>query len=81
MAALITLNYVLIGDNGRITYSIVSGNEREAFEINDVGEIYTKSLLDREEIQLYSLNIKIEDNAKPATEKMSATTQVCFKRF
>lgn len=65
-----------VGDNGRITFSIVSGNDLEAFEINEIGEIYTKTLLDREEIQLYNLNIKIEDNAKPATEKLSAMTQV-----
>lgn len=64
------------GDNGRITFSIVTGNDLEAFEINEIGEIYTKTLLDREEIQLYNLNIKIEDNAKPASEKLSAMTQV-----
>ncbi|XP_063697547.1 cadherin-related tumor suppressor [Culicoides brevitarsis] len=64
------------GENGRITYSIESGNDKGAFEINNSGELYTKTLLDREETQMYTLNIKIEDNARLVSERLSATTQV-----
>ena len=47
-----------------ISYSILSGNEENAFYINSTtGEVYTNSHIDREENELFNLTVIATDNA------------------
>ena len=56
------------GDNGRITYEIISGNEQEAFAIDrSLGQIRTNRQLDREERAKYSLEVKAVDHVSLIT--------------
>ena len=52
------------GENGLVTFSIVSGNANDAFIINNAsGFIAVNSTLDREALDSYSLYIRASDNA------------------
>ncbi|CAD5125875.1 DgyrCDS14066 [Dimorphilus gyrociliatus] len=54
------------GLNGRLTYAIVSGNERGDFTLNPLtGLLSTSELLDRETIASYVLNISAQDGGTP----------------
>ena len=51
-----------IGDNGNITYSIVSGNINSTFRINaTIGEISLMGEVDRESIEIYLLVVRVTD--------------------
>ncbi|NWU90214.1 PCD23 protein, partial [Upupa epops] len=59
------------GGNGQVTYSIVSGNEDEAFVLDNLtGLLTTARLLDRELQEHYSLTVVALDEGSPA---LSAT--------
>ena len=58
----VTASDVDSGDNGRVAYSIIGGNEMNHFRINAQGEITTRSSLDREEIDGYHLVIQAVDS-------------------
>jgi hypothetical protein len=64
------------GDNGRILYSIGSGDEDGDFSIAQNGTIYTTRLLDRETKSLYNLVVVATDQAKPPQQSLSSTVQV-----
>jgi len=65
------------GENGRLTYSITSGNEDGMFQIDSVrGEVTLKSQVDREAKATYSLVIRVTDNGSPAK---FATTEATVK--
>lgn len=52
------------GENGLVTFSIVSGNSNDAFKINTAsGFIAVNNTLDREALDSYSLYIRSSDNA------------------
>ena len=51
------------GDNSRITYIIVDGNNDEKFKIDEFGAIRLKNTLKFSEQTFYSLNIRARDNA------------------
>jgi len=52
-----------INENGRLTYSIVSGDDLGQFYIDpDGGEITIVESLDRENIESYTLRIQVSDN-------------------
>ncbi|KFO31684.1 Protocadherin-23 [Fukomys damarensis] len=62
------------GLNGVIEYSIVSGNQGEAFRISALsGEVTTNVLLDRETTCSYSLIVQATDKGRP---RLSATATV-----
>lgn len=55
------------GDNARITYSIVSGNIGNAFEIDEsMGIISVVKELDIQALPEYMLQVKASDNGKPS---------------
>ena len=53
------------GDNGRVTYSIISGNIHGAFALHKTtGFVSVNQTLDRETVASYSLNISASDNGQ-----------------
>ncbi|CAD6185831.1 unnamed protein product [Caenorhabditis auriculariae] len=54
------------GQNSVIKYSIISGDPRNEFEIDQNGMIRTKKELDREKFESYRLIIRAEDQGVPA---------------
>jgi hypothetical protein len=55
------------GTNGKVTYTIESGNERGDFNIDPtVGSLIVIKPLDRETVSYYSLTIKASDDGSPA---------------
>ncbi|KAK6173109.1 hypothetical protein SNE40_016628 [Patella caerulea] len=59
------------GDYGLLTYSIISDVMKEIFQIDaDTGEVFSKSILDREERSKYDVSIAATDNGG----KMNYTT-------
>ncbi|KAL1509863.1 hypothetical protein ABEB36_004537 [Hypothenemus hampei] len=62
------------GENGRIDYSIISGDPNGDFEIFPNGTISTRQILDRETISLYNLIVTATDRG-PET-RLSSTVQV-----
>ncbi|KAG8226850.1 hypothetical protein J437_LFUL004091 [Ladona fulva] len=64
------------GDNGRIVYSIASGDESGDFDIAANGSIFTRHPLDRETRSLYSLVVVATDRADPPEARLSSTVQV-----
>lgn len=73
------LYFVISGDNGRIVYSITSGNEKGDFEIASNGTIRTKRTLDREAQGLYNLVIIATDQAAMPEQRLSSTVQVYLR--
>ena len=61
--------------NAEVTYTIVSGNDNDVFEIDDVGRVATASgqVLDREAVEVYRLIVQATDRGSPA---MSASATV-----
>lgn len=66
------------GDNGKLVYSIIGGNENEQFRITQNGTIMTAKPLDRETQSLYNLIIMATDQAKPPEKRLSSNVQVIF---
>lgn len=65
------------GDNGRLEYSIVSGDDEEIFTINPSnGTLSNLKHLDRETKSSYNLVVMATDMAKPPQKRLSSTTQV-----
>lgn len=64
------------GLNGKLHYSITSGDENQDFAIAENGTIYTAKHLDRETLPLYNLIITARDSAKPPEPQLSSTVQV-----
>nr|CAG4643690.1 EOG090X0007 [Lepidurus arcticus] len=64
------------GENGRLTYSISGGDEKEQFGITGNGTLFTRQALDREEQSLYNLVVMATDIATPPTTRLSSTVQV-----
>lgn len=64
------------GLNGKVSYSITSGDDGEDFNISSNGTIYTAKLLDRETIPMYNLVITARDLAKSPEPQLSSTVQV-----
>ncbi|XP_068085239.1 cadherin-related tumor suppressor [Anabrus simplex] len=64
------------GDNGRIQYSISSGDDAGDFTIIQNGTIMTTRTLDRETKSLYNLVVMATDQAKPPQVRLSSTVQV-----
>lgn len=70
------------GDNGRIEYSITSGDDNDDFEIATNGTIRTKRELDRETKNSYNLVVTAKDCAKePEQKRLSSTVQVCYVKL
>lgn len=73
----VNLFVCLTGENGRLEYSISSGDEEEVFDIGvDNGTIITRRQLDRETKSLYNLVVVATDQAKPPQQRLSSTVQV-----
>jgi protocadherin Fat 4 len=64
------------GDNGRILYSIGSGDDDGDFSIAQNGTIYTTRPLDRETKSLYNLVVVATDQARAPQQSLSSTVQV-----
>lgn len=64
------------GENGKIVYSITSGDENGDFGIASNGTIFTKKQLDREAQSLYNLLVTATDKASPPQDTLSSTVQV-----
>ena len=64
------------GLNGKISYSIVSGNDNNVLDVSDNGTIFTTKLLDREEKAYYLLLVKATDAGLP--NQLSSSVQVRF---
>jgi Cadherin domain len=67
---------IVSGDNGRLEYSISSGDEDDDFSISTNGTIVTSRALDREQRALYSLVVTAIDQAAPPQQRLSSTVQV-----
>ncbi|XP_026315594.1 cadherin-related tumor suppressor isoform X2 [Hyposmocoma kahamanoa] len=67
------------GLNGKLHYSITSGDENQDFAIADNGTIYTAKHLDRETLPLYNLIVTARDSAKPPEPQLSSTVQVTIQ--
>lgn len=67
---------LILGDNGKLVYSIIGGNEKEQFRITQNGTIMTSKSLDRETQSLYNLVVMATDQAKPPEKRLSSTVQV-----
>nr|XP_022911091.1 cadherin-related tumor suppressor [Onthophagus taurus] len=63
------------GNNGKITYSIVSGDDRNEFKISEDGTVSTAKLLDRETQTIYNLIITATDKATTPQKKLSSSAQ------
>nr|XP_018915731.1 PREDICTED: cadherin-related tumor suppressor [Bemisia tabaci] len=65
------------GDNGRLEYSISSGDDEGDLWIDpNNGTIVTQRLLDREVKSLYNLVVVVSDQAKPPQQRLSSSVQV-----
>ena len=63
------------GDNGRVSYAIVSGDRHGQFSVGEAdGRIVVASALDREMISSYVLEVTASDHGRP--EAMTATVLV-----
>ncbi|KAI5642703.1 cadherin domain-containing protein [Phthorimaea operculella] len=67
------------GLNGKLQYSITSGDESHDFSIATNGTIYTARLLDRETVPVYNLIVTARDSAKPPEPQLSSTVQVTIQ--
>ncbi|XP_050346930.1 cadherin-related tumor suppressor [Nymphalis io] len=67
------------GLNGKLIYSITSGDENQDFSIAPNGTIITAKLLDRETLPLYNLIVTAKDLAKPPEPQLSSTVQVTIQ--
>ncbi|CAG0879402.1 unnamed protein product [Cyprideis torosa] len=63
------------GANGRVTYSIVDGDEDGLFDIDDNGVVVTVKELDREKQSIHNLWIQASDLAEPPSRRLSSTIQ------
>ena len=67
------------GLDGRLTYSVMSGNEDNKFVINpDTGVITIKEELDYETVVRYSLGIRVSDDAQP-DQRLSTFSKVTIR--
>lgn len=73
---MLTVFFRFADENGKIEYSITSGNEKGDFQITSNGTISTKRFLDREVQGLYNLVITATDQAIPPEKRLSSTMQV-----
>ncbi|GJQ86646.1 ft [Trypoxylus dichotomus] len=64
------------GTNGKILYSISSGDEKNTFGITSNGSIYTKRELDRETQAIYNLVVTATDQPLEKEKQLSSTVQV-----
>lgn len=65
------------GENGRVEYNIIAGDEDSAFEVDiDNGTLRTRRPLDREAKPVYNLVVMATDQAKLAHHRLSSTVQV-----
>ncbi|XP_045523939.1 cadherin-related tumor suppressor isoform X1 [Pieris brassicae] len=67
------------GWNGKLSYSITSGDENSDFTISSNGTIHTANLLDREKISMYNLIVIAKDLAKSPEPQLSSTVQVTIQ--
>lgn len=63
-------------NNGKLSYSITTGDDKGDFEIAQNGTILTKRLLDRETQGLYNLVVTATDQAVAPEQRLSSTVQV-----
>lgn len=67
------------GLDGKLTYSIITGNEDDKFDINpSTGIITVKNELDYETVVRYSLEVRVSDNAPPA-QRLSTVAKVTVR--
>ncbi|KAK9886911.1 hypothetical protein WA026_019169 [Henosepilachna vigintioctopunctata] len=64
------------GNNGRVIYSITSGDDKGHFKILPNGDILVNKALDREEQAQYNLMVTAIDQAEDPEERLSSTVQV-----
>ncbi|XP_050300468.1 cadherin-related tumor suppressor isoform X2 [Anthonomus grandis grandis] len=64
------------GENGKITYTITSGDPNNDFRIFPNGTIISVKPLDRETISLYNLMVTATDQAYSPEKRLSSTVQV-----
>ena len=67
------------GLDGKLTYSIITGNEGNKFVINpNTGVITVNNELDYETVVRYSLVVRVSDNAPPA-QRLSTVAKVTVR--
>lgn len=64
------------GNNGKVRYSIVSGDDNGDFQIAPNGTIMVKRALDRETKSIYNLVIEAADSPDPPAISLKSTAQV-----
>ncbi|KAG7305888.1 hypothetical protein JYU34_008433 [Plutella xylostella] len=67
------------GFNGKLSYSITSGDDNQDFVIAENGTIYTRRLLDRETLPTYNLVVTARDSAVAPEPQLSSTVQVTIQ--
>lgn len=70
------ISFCVLGNNGRIEYSITAGDDNNDFVILPNGTIRTQHALDRETIPMYNLVVTARDCAKEPEKRLSSTVQV-----
>ena len=65
-----------VGHNSILEYAITGGDLEKAFRITDHGRLLTASVLDRENIAQYNLQITVSDSATVPSQRRSSKTAV-----
>lgn len=69
------------GDNGRVVYTIVAGDDDGDFGVAANGTLFTRRPLDRERKSLYNLVLSATDNPLPPARPLSSVVQVSVELF
>lgn len=64
------------GENGRVVYAIVGGDEDGDFGVAPNGTLFTRRPLDRERKSPYNLLLSATDSPLPPARPLSSTVQV-----
>lgn len=65
-----------VGHNSVLNYAITRGDLNKAFRITNHGTLSTASVLDRENIAQYTLEITVSDSAKVPSQRRSSKTTI-----
>ncbi|XP_028982383.1 cadherin-related tumor suppressor [Diachasma alloeum] len=64
------------GDNGRVIYDVLSGDDEGVFGVAENGTVFTRKQLDREDRAIYNLVIRARDSPASPAKPLTSTVQV-----
>jgi protocadherin Fat 4 len=65
-----------VGLNSTLVYAVSGGDDDKAFRISNHGTLFTASVLDRENVAQYNLEITVSDSATIHSQRRTSTTMV-----